>query len=294
MKLLYSKVVLLSELRVVKQMCEEPTKYLSIYFRDMSNQLEKQVNMSLEQAKIELTESEVINASQRIRKMQTRLNTIKKEISDKIASFERFCIENEIKIDEKLKTRVERLNAIEFLLNDQEAVDDNLHELRMLIQYEESFVLKHLLNNKTIALVNLQDYFENKAQDSILWDELDDIEDSDFFLDRIPKIEEIENEKSPNVDIYEIEDQHIPYYISNSNKKPSSFPVISESEEDDELTAIYENRYQSNPSPALNEDYSQFVKLNKIRELKRIEKFSFRLVIINDEFVKLGAVKHSK
>ena len=298
-----SKDVLLSQLNGVKQMCKEPKLYLSNYFSNLRQQLQNQINISLEQARLELSQSEVINANQRLKKMQTRLKRIKQSMSSKIDSFERFCLDNQFKLDsEQIKTRIERLNSLELLLNEDEAAADNLQEFNKLIHYEEAFILKRLLHNKTIVLLDLQDFFDS-TEFLQEWDELEDIEDSDFFLDRIPKIEEIENQKSPYFDIYEIEDQETklitnqqyPYYITESNK-PSV--IISEPEEDEELTAIFENNNNnnkfkhSNPNPALNEEYTQFVKSNKIRELKRIEKVFFRLVIINDEFVQLANIRH--
>lgn len=120
----------------LKILLELPKLYLSNYFSDLRNQVDKEISLDLIKEE----------------KKKRQLNKLWKQMIEKIDSFEKQCIKNPITNTEAIN---QKLDSIEEVLSKQET--NNFDEIHQEIIDEEINVLKQLFQNRTIVFVNLND-----------------------------------------------------------------------------------------------------------------------------------------
>ena len=129
---------LLKELDQVRKVCAMPKLYLANYFADLRDQID-----------IQIVPKHLKETNQQ---KKAELSDLWQNMIDKIDQYEKSLlnIKNQtvfISTIQKLESLEEKLEKCEQLKTDQE-----LNEIEQEILYEELIVLKHLFQNKTIAL----------------------------------------------------------------------------------------------------------------------------------------------
>jgi len=146
-----TKEKLLNDLNKIKDLVELPSLYLSNYFSELKNDVDK--DFASKQLKLQNDDCKKKN-----------LNALWQEMIEKIESFEKNCIETSY----DLETHKTRINEIETMLTNAELI--NLDEIEEMIENEEINLLEILFKKKTILfsknkelLIILNDEFISKA-----------------------------------------------------------------------------------------------------------------------------------
>ncbi len=129
-----TKELVLKELDALKEIVQLPNLFIANYFEYLRNDVDKQIATKL----IQLEENE--------KEKKNELNQKWKKIIDKINSFEKTCNKNKINLEPNRK----QIDSIETMLN-----DENLEEIKLAIESEETSLLKCLFQNKTIVYTDV-------------------------------------------------------------------------------------------------------------------------------------------
>ena len=132
---------LLNDLSELKRTAELPRLFLDNYFSELRNEVDKEITAKL------------IDHQNNERKKK-KYNEIWQKMIAKISPFEEECINSEW----TLSGNLERINAIEAILNGDEPTD--LDAIQEMIENEEINIMKQLFKNKTIIFLDRKEEFD--------------------------------------------------------------------------------------------------------------------------------------
>ncbi len=132
-----NKDTLLNDLNKIKEIAELPSLYLSNYFMELKNDVDREFAPK----QLEL---------QNDKEKKKELNELWQQMIEKIDTFEKSCIKSSY----DLETHRKRINEMEEKLNKQKTI--NLNGVKEIIESEEINLLKILFENKTILFLENQ------------------------------------------------------------------------------------------------------------------------------------------
>ena len=141
-----TKNELINELTMLKELCSVcgSQAYLRNYFNDLKNDVE-----------IEILSKQISFSPAQTIIFQRKLIELRQQLIDRIEAFESKinAQERDEQVTASIVTTREKLNSIFSLINENHS---QLDEIEESIQCEETNILKHLFQNKTIAFVNVE------------------------------------------------------------------------------------------------------------------------------------------